>query len=72
MLQLAALWKKAFMQRIDLPASVKDKTMSESGTMSSGKSCYTGAELIFHLLEKHGITIVSGIPGGAPYPFMTL
>lgn len=46
--------------------------MSESGTTSSDKTCYTGAELIVHLLEKHGITIVSGIPGGAALPFMML
>ena len=43
--------------------------MSESGTTSPQKTCFTGAELIVHLLEKHVITIVSGIPGGAALPF---
>ncbi|EKT53088.1 acetolactate synthase large subunit [Providencia sneebia] len=43
--------------------------MSESSTISTNKTCFTGAELIVHLLEKHGITIVSGIPGGAALPF---
>ncbi len=43
--------------------------MSESGTTTPHKTRFTGAELIVHLLEKHGITIVSGIPGGAALPF---
>ena len=43
--------------------------MSESGTTSPHQTRYTGAELIVYLLEKHGITIVSGIPGGAALPF---
>ena len=43
--------------------------MSGSGTTSPHKTCFTGAELIVYLLEKHGITIVSGIPGGAALPF---
>ena len=43
--------------------------MSESDTISPRKTRYTGAELIVHLLEKHGITLVSGIPGGAALPF---
>ncbi len=29
---------------------------------------FTGAELIVHILEKYGITIVAGIPGGAALP----
>lgn len=29
---------------------------------------YTGAELIIHMLERQGITIISGIPGGAALP----
>ncbi|MEY0302873.1 acetolactate synthase large subunit [Providencia manganoxydans] len=43
--------------------------MSKSGATSSNKTCFTGAELIVHLLERQGITIVSGIPGGAALPF---
>ncbi len=43
--------------------------MSESGTTTPHKTRFTGAELIVYLLEKHGITIVSGIPGGAALPF---
>ncbi len=29
---------------------------------------YTGAELIIHLLERQGVRIVAGIPGGALLP----
>lgn len=29
---------------------------------------YTGAQLIFRLLEQQGITTVAGIPGGAALP----
>lgn len=29
---------------------------------------YTGAQLIVRLLEQQGITLVSGIPGGAALP----
>lgn len=32
------------------------------------KTRFTGAELIVHLLERQGIKIVAGIPGGAALP----
>jgi acetolactate synthase-1/2/3 large subunit len=41
--------------------------MASSGT-TSGKTRFTGAQLIVHLLERQGITIVSGIPGGTVLP----
>jgi acetolactate synthase-1/2/3 large subunit len=30
---------------------------------------FTGAQLVVHLLERQGITTVSGIPGGSIFPF---
>ena len=41
--------------------------MASSGT-TSGKTRFTGAQLIVHLLERQGITLVSGIPGGTVLP----
>ncbi|MGE5384871.1 MAG: acetolactate synthase large subunit [Betaproteobacteria bacterium] len=41
--------------------------MSESSP--SSPECLTGAEIVVRLLERQGITIVSGIPGGAILPF---
>jgi len=41
--------------------------MASSGTTSS-KTRFTGAQLIVHLLERQGITIVAGIPGGTVLP----
>nr|WP_318383639.1 acetolactate synthase large subunit [uncultured Enterobacter sp.] len=41
--------------------------MAISGTTSQAKR-FTGAQLIVHLLERQGITIVSGIPGGTVLP----
>ncbi|MBF4178493.1 acetolactate synthase large subunit [Lelliottia nimipressuralis] len=41
--------------------------MASSGT-TSGKTRFTGAQLIVHLLERQGISIVSGIPGGTVLP----
>ena len=41
--------------------------MASSGT-TSGKTRCTGAQLIVHLLERQGISIVSGIPGGTVLP----
>ncbi len=29
---------------------------------------FTGAQLVVHLLERRGITMVSGIPGGSILP----
>lgn len=43
--------------------------MSESDITSEQRKQFTGAELIVYLLEQHGITTVSGIPGGAALPF---
>jgi acetolactate synthase-1/2/3 large subunit len=40
--------------------------MASSGTTSTTR--YTGAQLIVHLLERQGITTVSGIPGGTVLP----
>lgn len=51
--------------------------MATSGTMSSQTAStqttsqakrFTGAQLIVHLLERQGITIVAGIPGGTVLP----
>lgn len=51
--------------------------MTTSGTMSSQAASsqttsqakrFTGAQLIVHLLERQGITIVAGIPGGTVLP----
>lgn len=41
--------------------------MAISGT-TSNKTRFTGAQLIVHLLERQGITLVSGIPGGTVLP----
>ena len=41
--------------------------MASSGTTST-KTRFTGAQLIVHLLERQGITIVAGIPGGTVLP----
>ncbi|MCU6667559.1 acetolactate synthase large subunit [Enterobacteriaceae bacterium H4N4] len=41
--------------------------MASSGT-TSNKTRFTGAQLIVHLLERQGITIVAGIPGGTVLP----
>ena len=41
--------------------------MASSGT-TSNKTRFTGAQLIVHLLERQGITLVSGIPGGTVLP----
>lgn len=41
--------------------------MASSGITSS-KTRFTGAQLIVHLLERQGITIVAGIPGGTVLP----
>lgn len=41
--------------------------MAISGTTST-KTRFTGAQLIVHLLERHGITTVAGIPGGTVLP----
>lgn len=41
--------------------------MASSGTTST-KTRFTGAQLIVHLLERHGITTVAGIPGGTVLP----
>ena len=41
--------------------------MARSGTISQ-TSRYTGAQLIVHLLERQGITTVTGIPGGTVLP----
>ena len=41
--------------------------MASSGTTSS-KTSFTGAQLIVHLLERQGISIVAGIPGGTVLP----
>ncbi|MCU6665459.1 MAG: acetolactate synthase large subunit [Silvania sp.] len=41
--------------------------MASSGTTSI-KTRFTGAQLIVHLLERQGITIVAGIPGGTVLP----
>ena len=41
--------------------------MAISGTASHAKR-FTGAQLIVHLLERQGITIVTGIPGGTVLP----
>ncbi|MGG5839708.1 acetolactate synthase large subunit [Huaxiibacter chinensis] len=41
--------------------------MASSGTTST-KTRFTGAQLIIHLLERQGITLVSGIPGGTVLP----
>ena len=35
---------------------------------TQAKTRMTGAELIIRMLEQHGITSVSGIPGGAALP----
>ncbi|MFY9994226.1 MAG: acetolactate synthase large subunit [Leclercia sp.] len=35
---------------------------------TSNKTRFTGAQLIVHLLERQGITIVAGIPGGTVLP----
>jgi acetolactate synthase-1/2/3 large subunit len=41
--------------------------MASSGTISQTRR-FTGAELIVHLLERQGITMVTGIPGGTVLP----
>ncbi|MEX9253767.1 acetolactate synthase large subunit [Pseudenterobacter timonensis] len=41
--------------------------MAISGTTST-KTRFTGAQLIVHLLERQGITTVTGIPGGTVLP----
>ncbi|WP_058910680.1 acetolactate synthase large subunit [Entomohabitans teleogrylli] len=41
--------------------------MATTGTTPQRKR-YTGAQLIVHLLERQGITMVSGIPGGTVLP----
>ncbi len=41
--------------------------MASSGTTSQTRR-FTGAELIVHLLERQGITMVTGIPGGTVLP----
>ncbi|HDR2352049.1 TPA: acetolactate synthase large subunit [Enterobacter asburiae] len=41
--------------------------MAISGTTST-TTCFTGAQLIVHLLERQGITTVAGIPGGTVLP----
>ncbi|UUR72604.1 acetolactate synthase large subunit [Enterobacter asburiae] len=41
--------------------------MASSGTTST-RTRFTGAQLIVHLLERQGITIVAGIPGGTVLP----
>ncbi|HGE6932531.1 TPA: acetolactate synthase large subunit [Enterobacter cloacae] len=41
--------------------------MASSGTTST-KTRFTGAQLIVHLLERQGITMVAGIPGGTVLP----
>ncbi|MGG7448499.1 acetolactate synthase large subunit [Kosakonia oryzendophytica] len=41
--------------------------MASSGT-TSPSTRYTGAQLIVHLLERQGITTVTGIPGGTVLP----
>ncbi|MEO3991355.1 acetolactate synthase large subunit [Pseudocitrobacter cyperus] len=41
--------------------------MASSGTTSQ-TTRFTGAELIVHLLERQGITMVTGIPGGTVLP----
>lgn len=41
--------------------------MANSDT-SSQKRRFTGAQLVIHLLERQGITIVTGIPGGSILP----
>jgi len=41
--------------------------MASSGTTSI-KTRFTGAQLIVHLLERQGITIIAGIPGGTVLP----
>ncbi|WP_432225104.1 acetolactate synthase large subunit [Enterobacter wuhouensis] len=41
--------------------------MAISGTTST-RTRFTGAQLIVHLLERQGITIVAGIPGGTVLP----
>ncbi len=41
--------------------------MASSGTTSE-KMRFTGAQLVVHLLERQGITTVSGIPGGSILP----
>ncbi|MEZ7216502.1 acetolactate synthase large subunit [Klebsiella spallanzanii] len=41
--------------------------MASSGTTSQ-KTRFTGAQLVVHLLERQGITTVSGIPGGSILP----
>lgn len=41
--------------------------MASSGT-TSAKTRFTGAQLIVHLLERQGITTVTGIPGGTVLP----
>lgn len=41
--------------------------MASSGTTSQ-KMRFTGAQLVVHLLERQGITTVSGIPGGSILP----
>ena len=41
--------------------------MASSGTTSNTMR-FTGAQLVVHLLERRGITMVSGIPGGSILP----
>ncbi len=41
--------------------------MASSGTTSNTMR-FTGAQLVVHLLERQGITMVSGIPGGSILP----
>jgi len=41
--------------------------MASLGTTSQARR-FTGAQLIVHLLERQGITIVTGIPGGTVLP----
>ncbi|UMP85463.1 hypothetical protein MJ563_27000 [Klebsiella pneumoniae] len=42
--------------------------MASSGTTSKHNARFTGAQLVVHLLERQGITMVSGIPGGSILP----
>ncbi|WP_080181298.1 thiamine pyrophosphate-binding protein, partial [Salmonella enterica] len=41
--------------------------MASSGTTSTPQR-FTGAEFIVHFLERQGIRIVTGIPGGSILP----
>jgi len=64
---LTATLLKTAPSRAAVVVRVEDWSMASSG-ITSKRTRFTGAEFIVHFLERQGIKVVTGIPGGSILP----